>query len=435
MKNKLYLKLLSFLLVVSVLIAQFSVGAITISSSDRNHDRITQSYKNFVAIELYSFLQDNAGNISVFGDDYAGAFIDENDVLNVCILDSVNMKHYEKILGKENIKNISSELLKEMISKDDAFMSDTLASLEDTSNNITIKYKVSKFSLKYLTEIENALKPNMSKLGIQVLFIDQSDNLVYIYVSNRECIEKVNEFLSNRIKGYDTTAVKYVIEELNITTTATYYAYGGRLATSSAGNWTVGFNAKDSNGNFGVVTCGHAVSLGDSVYNEDNKKIGTVANRSHGSTIDASFIPFSNTLFVKWQETQYVSYPNSSIYPNISSVATSNQFVEGARVERYGIATDKTVGTIVTPNVNINGGSANPSYTNAFLYSNAPDIGDSGGPILLSTGTPKSLRYLAGINSAYIDFTDIGRLGIGSKAPDILSSFSLTAVTSENCLY
>ena len=178
----------------------------------------------------------------------------------------------------------------------------------------------------------------------------------------------------------------------------------------------------------------HSLGIGTKVYNENNKKIGTVTKSSFGSTIDASFTPFNNTLFVNWQETHYISYPGSSIYPCIASVASSNKFVEGARVERYGIATNKTVGTIVIPSVNIDGGSNNPSYTNAFMYSNAPSLGDSGGPVILSTGTPKSLKYLAGINSAYMDLSSYGRVGIGSKATDILNSFNLTALTSENCI-
>lgn len=414
-------------------------------------DEQVASIKNEVSSNLYFEVVKNISN-SNCADLFGGAYINQDDELVINVCDSSMLSYCKSILSNDKkftelekyinsndtiIDNIISFLnvksdyvakkLKKYILDNTYFIEEHIASLKDSYN---VNYEITDYSISHLEYVKDLLEQEASTFGIWLLTVDEKNNNIMLYVNDINMYDNIISYLLSIDETINSDILCISEVENNMTPTATYQAYGGRKMSSSEYVWTVGFNACDNNGNYGVVSCGHSATVGTKVYNEDGKKIGTITKNSFKNGIDASFTKFDDSLFIKWKSTYYVSEKESSIYSYISDVATESQYISGARVERYGLVTGKTVGRIIYPSVSITDNDTGITFKNMVVYDTIPIEGDSGGPVILSSGSAKCKRYIAAVNSLRATLGDGTVVGMGSKAYDILNNFNLTAVTN-----
>lgn len=300
-------------------------------------------------------------------------------------------------------------------------------SYSNISDIIHVNFVYCENSYNELTEVYDNLKDNLIELGISQLYIKESDNKIYAHIKDNDVIKSIESYLKD--KNSKLSIIKYMIDETEIIPTATYYAYGGRkISRPDAGYGTIMCNAFDSNGKYGVVTNAHVAPANTTMKNEDGQNIGKTSIRVHNSYMDAAFVPFNNTLFTTWKETAYVSEVGSNIYTAIPRIATSSEYVEGARVVKYGVTTGRTIGTILAINTSVT--SEGSTFYNLVKFSNNTIPGDSGGSVILNTGLPNAGNFLAVICTFGSKYPDSNPFGLGFRAYHVEERLGVTLLTN-----
>lgn len=411
-----------FLAIIIVLLISFAIPAFAIASSEDVEESI--AYKNYVAVELNALFMDAVEQNQSLKNAYGGAYIDKDGNYNILITSEDALCTLKNTVTTGSIsKVIDTALSDEMVS------TRTAKSVKDLSVN----YHIATFSYHYLSEIVDLLSANMAELGIEQVGVKQADNTVDIYVNASADQSDILSFLDKNFTDFDSEAVRFVKgDALYATANKTAYPgdeiyYTSWLSTYSG---TIGFHAKDSSGNYGLVTNSHVAPSGQSMK-YDGTTIGEPSYSTISGSIDAAFIPFDDTLFTTWQSTYQLKKYGTTIYGSIYDVASSSQIVEGARVKKYGITSLDNYGYITYTSNSAtfydHDGNLLGTLTDCIYFDNITQDGDSGGPVGLVAPIAKAKFYLAAIT-----FAGNSTTGVGCKVSNIVDAFDITPVTSVN---
>lgn len=215
---------------------------------------------------------------------------------------------------------------------------------------------------------------------VTAIGVDIKDNAVAVYIDS-----------SQKSRLYVQT-VKDCKEAINFENIKPVYGSGkGELASALYpggeinGDRSIGFWAKNSNGNLGIVTASHlSIIMGDEV-NVGGTTFGYAEKFSFGDSVDAVFVRLTNSNFT----------PSRFVQGHGFSLVSSSyvSLPVGATVYSRGNTSKNKTGTVL--DINYSCTLSGYSFTNVVKASNSVDGGDSGG-IVAGAGN-SSIRNVAGI--------------------------------------
>jgi hypothetical protein len=309
----------------------------------------------------------------ILPDEYAGAFIDDKNILHIKFVGESNTKKYKSIFAAEDSR---------------------------------VVYEQANVSLKMLLAIQDMLDLVMNDFDIASTMTDEINNGLKIGLLDMSRKEEIIKYLSENILELPVNNLFF--EEVSGIKSTASAAPGTNISDKSSGaaHMTVGYNAyKASTGQYGVVTAGHGTSVNQKMYNSSGSQIGTTSLRQFSGTIDAAFVPYASGF------TPIASSDFSQIW-TIPMVAGQNTY-------KRGITSGYNTGTLVS-------GSATGTYdgqtfTNQVVASNLQQAGDSGGPLWTKIGN-NNTTTLYGIAT----FADSNNQAWASYAYNINSAFGIS---------
>ena len=347
---------------------------------------------------------------NVYPSDYAGAFIDKNDVLHVVLVGEDNIALYRDALGNNDVYIIEQA--------------------ETTLND--------------LLAIQSLLDSVMIEFEIGMTATDEEANCLKIGLMNPNRESDVLNYLEENIDGFIPSSVMFKKSSGISLTQASNgpkeAIAGSTLAVpdnSDIGFYTAGFNATRG-GVVGVVTAGHKVVANSTEFkNSSLATIGKATIVAFKGKVDASFIPLPSTL------TKSYKFMNNSVCKfedNITDYYANEKFIpaiQGMLVYKFGAKTKNTRGTL--DNLNATGDFGGVVLSDQFIIGGdiKQEGGDSGCPVIdflikkPKTVTPHNIMGIA----TGVDDND-GTVYC-SKIGNIMSTLGLTvytgASTSCNC--
>lgn len=284
---------------------------------------------------------------------YGGAFLDadKNLVIQVTDLNEEVQKYFAELIDTDNIvfqevKYAYSELLEQM---------------EAISQNMTTNGALCDISGAGIVSSNN---------GINIYFDPNVTRVKYVR-GNYDEILWIDNISFIEVKSTEACSSPEVGSKINVDGT-NYNSYR-----------SIGFWAKDSAGNYGIVTAPHSTMTVGMSARIGSTSFGEVSSISFGGSVDCAFIRRTSTSFTP---TRNVSSLNLSISGYVRSV------LEGATIYTIGDETGLQSGTVLNSNHTAN--YSNTVLTNTFLTSNMVNNGDSGGVVLQYLN---SKIYIAGI--------------------------------------
>ena len=280
------------------------------------------------------------------------------------------------------------------------------------------------YSLKELEYIMNRLIEDAAVLLIQGIGISEVNNRIVVQTEL-----PFDVFLNSLDLNINQSMIELQRRETDLDERALYLLNGERIRIGTAfwgySDCTVGFPAKDSSGNPGIVTAGHCLEYwtrGKNVYYDGNHAGDTRDYIYHEGTVDAGFIELRDPLFEPSQDLVF-----GGSYDYLST--NSSYYAVGTYVQFRGTYGNNSVRTYaidygVITNVSftwIEGGVIlNSNMIEAEIITHS---GDSGGPLLVSVyiGEGYYELNLIGILSA-----GTSQLSLFSKTYDILDELNLT---------
>ncbi len=284
------------------------------------------------------------------------------------------------------------------------------------------------YSIKELKEAQNELLKSVNEYSINRISINVVNNSLDI--STRAIIENLDEIIKNMI-DITNVQVKYGIEDLNAM--YTYSVTNGDYYTINGGTCTVGFAARNADGDSGFVTAGHCVAGTNSGVGEDiiidGNTVGDIDSFifEDYSTADAAFVDLRNDWWYvnRWIPSYNLVFNNAYDYYNTSTTYP----VVGTVVAYYGDYNHDSIqyGEITDNSV----------IYNITTYEGRPDAiimdmvetdigavgGDSGGPFIrtLYIGGGQYVKYVLGIMTG-----GNSTMSVYSKVGNILDELDLT---------
>ncbi len=246
---------------------------------------------------------------------------------------------------------------------------------------------------------EEVLEVNVLGVGLSL-----RNNSISVYIEeeeensksllNKEDIRKsLFSFENIVIVVQKASAKKLAVEEGN------NEALGIRALTTlrpgqrinAAGSRSVGFWAKKTNGDIGIVTAPHDnLSSGTSVYLTDGTRFGSAQTPHFGGSVDAVFVKTTRTdLAISNKPAGYSFNLASETYRTLPEGATvyASGYVSGAT---SGVVSDTSFSTNVTGS-----NYTNYYFTDLVKVTMGTANGDSGG--IVAGGGNSTLRYVVGI--------------------------------------
>lgn len=155
------------------------------------------------------------------------------------------------------------------------------------------------------------------------------------------------------------------------------------LISSTYGSGSIGYRAKKSSGKVGIVTAGHVVPSQGIMVTFDGEYLDNAENIQVSGNIDASFIPYDESLF---------TFSNITMYGGVTLTKVVGSFVEGTSVRCEG-STSKTVkgGTVKDPSASVlatvvvGNETREIAFTDFIKTTMEVSRGDSGGICYLSS--------------------------------------------------
>lgn len=292
---------------------------------------------------------------------------------------------------------------------------DEIDTLNDSMQDFEVIYDSVEYSYNYLTEICSTLIPKMNEFEITVLFVDEFQNKISVStgISNRD---EIIRYLMEQNASFDERCISFANQTQLVHTDA-----GGTSIKANGNGFTLGYNAqKTSNGKYGFVTCGHAVSVGDTVKRNKlfGASLGVVKNSQLGGKIDASYIEYSN---------QDNKTPACMTGGFITGTFSSSQITAGMHVQKYGAKTEVQSGRVTAGSATVNVGTY--SFTDQVQLDIRQESGDSGAPVgynLIGPLEQGQTRPITLLGIATIADSSTWETAYASKACNINSAFGLS---------
>ena len=366
--------------------SQNTISTKTLDSEMGLQTAAYEAYKNAMK-KLCS--QTRSGDVS-YPDFYGGSYIDYDGDLVILI--------------KEGYEGDASDLLGTNV------------------DNVVIKN--CKYSYNELLNVLNLIRKKAEEKN-EILFkttsmygIDEESNSVNVVLYDKE------QRLIDLFKAKIANSPVLNFMEGDAATLHSGINCGGIISYSKDGkthNASMGYRAKDTNGNIGIVTAGHFISKGQSLMDSQKNTIGTcLYSRDYDGILDAAFCKITSTNYIPTNRIMYMA----NTAKDTLSTETMNP-PKGSYVNMVGQATGKRVsGTISNVSYDVLNASKKVLLQDVYLASYTSKSGDSGG-IVYALRSAHNQRLTVGINigSARINGTTYGMC---VKASNINRIFGLT---------
>lgn len=393
------MKKIFFLLLILISISSIEVASSTNLKKDsyyNKEEKQTKLLQDFKIFKEYSKVN------SKFAEEYAGAYFDEDHNL------VVNVKN-----GKKSKFESENALSKDFIVVEVDYSIQELKSAIKT--------------LSVLLDGETLLAIERDDSQNSIIIYTYGD---YAYIENE--INQVTDFKNVIIKHRDSifenklTATRYIVNGTSITVED----YGANTSTPL----TVGFGAKNSNGEVGVVTAGHhgAPDGSDTYCDSYFGRCGDVKDSIFGGSVDASFVKLRSTIFTTYKPSR--SLPNNEFYNNVyvNDDILDDVYVQNTIVRFYGDDSGATTGKILSLDYTDSVGGVTISSGVKCDYKAVN--GDSGGPVTVwfYLGGYTASKTVIGIQSySYLEnwaWVDGTSYSVFTRSDFILDELDLTPV-------
>lgn len=351
-----------FCFILLMLITLTSICSVDAASVTSDFEKREQKQ----ARALYEFdnLWSNEIDSHLFSTAFGGAYFDENDILRL----NFKSDFEQQILSKYNFEEI-------------------------------FEIGFSRYSIKELQEAITAILEYSIEYSISRVSIDDTTNS--IIVATRSNNDDLKNLLVKILK-IENIVIEYEASEFE---TLSYSLINGDSYLINGYNCTIGFAARNADGDAGFVTAGHCVSETGSTIGEDividGNTVGDVDSyifQNH-STADAAFVDLRSEW---WWSPSWIPSKNLVFNNSYYSLNTSSSYpVVGTIVAYYGDGNHSSIqyGEVTTSSMN-----ASMSGT-LILNLVETDIaligGDSGGPFVrtIYAGGGQYYKYVQGVLS------------------------------------
>jgi hypothetical protein len=359
---------------------------------------------------------EDGGNkeVVVYPDEYAGAFIDEDNRLHIVLTKPVGAE------TKYNYRAI-------------------------TGYDETVIFDIAEYSLSYLYDVQKVLDGVMAEFGIESTSLNEFVNRLEVGLVDRTKEGVVVEFLKAKFDGFDGRCLIFkdpVGIVLTAANTANNALSGSKVTYATGTDYgSFGFSAYDkSSGVYGVITAAHVATSGTTIYNAMGTQIGVASKRNFSNTVDAAFVPFPSGMSPSYN---YYTSSTPVFGDFLTGYCTNSIFVSGLTVNTLGNRTGHKTGTLTSASdsytIKIPSGFPNPptvdlKFTDQLKFSNGVLGGDSGGVIYhqIWSGTTlyPPINLIAGIVTAGDDILNLISLnGYGPKVENIMSVLNIGLYT------
>lgn len=238
--------------------------------------------------------------------EYAGMYLNDDGILVICYVeDSQVLKSQKAINSKQFNAKRTDALVNE---KNEVVVNDYMFK--------TVEY--SEMELLSAYELVNEIAER--GCGIETASIDVFSNRIVIGINDIEKMESINHNLSDITGMYAFEILDDNNEILDVATiNGTSAINNGSISSTPAGKvYSTALK------NWGIVTCGHGWTKGNSVYS-GNTKIGTIIDRYYDGKNDSSLISLNSGH--KYQDVKHDEFDSS--VPVVGSTLTLRGFVSG----------------------------------------------------------------------------------------------------------
>lgn len=335
-----------------------STRVVNHSEGDAASQQKANEYIEKINASFSPGLNRSANQASSYPDYYGGSFIDEQGKLVIYIKGDLAK-------GKQLLSTItgSSEFTTRPCQHSYQSLVDIMSKLNEIKLNPANKSKSNNFNTYALMDSKNQIIVDLD---------DYNDQQVAQFKKN---IINSSAIVFQKSSGR-------LIEEADLNP-------GCKAEADAAGSYgSFSFRAKrNSDGKVGMVTAGHVVSVGGSLY-YNGAVIGTCTIAQNSGSVDAAFVPVNNT-------TSYV--PTNQLCGTTTQLSTSTSLPSvGTTVNMRGATTGTSSGAVVSTNASTTNASG-VTFTNLTSASYASQSGDSGG-IIYTYISSTNTRYTVGIH-------------------------------------
>lgn len=358
----------------------------------------------------------------VYPDEYAGAYIDNNNNLIICYT-AGNLKALSGFYSAEKTTQITAERL-----------STFTASVREETVQQLVSFAEVKYSYNYLFELNDTMVDYFAEFGICSSALCEIENKVEVQLNDISLKASLEARLQADGIPLDAVNIVSVASAINADKNAypgdAIWYTTGFLGLGGKHTGTIGFNAV-YNGVAGVVTNGHVAESGKNMkVSAGTLGTPTFSTCANNGKVDVAFIPFPGSSWTSSGEIKQDGYTmpagyDGAIYSYLDAAVSSASLVVGAKIYKYGNTTGKTLGSLISTSINITvnyGTDDEPDrrvIKDCIEYSNARQGGDSGGPVgtYIADSWGRCRVNLAGLHFAG------GDTGFACKLSNILSQY------------
>ncbi|MDC2663193.1 MULTISPECIES: hypothetical protein [Bacteroidaceae] len=300
---------------------------------------------------------------NLYPDYYGGAFVNADDQLVVLISSSET--------NTQSVEQIKTRLI----------------------NNVL--YQSCKYSYNQLNEVIERLK--QSTINTSFLFdnvgmfgIDDEHNCVRVYLYNNTPAV-VNEF---KHVVLDTPMIEFSECTPIINNSLSCADSIGTIKGDGGHRASVGYRAKDNQGNCGIVTAGHFIGTGGNLC--DPVTFATIgeclSSRNNDGLIDAAFCKITSSQYAPTNKIAYTANPNIDTLSVDLAQPPQNLYVN-----MVGMRSGRKSGKVYIASMNVLDNNNHTILTDVILAEYSTQEGDSGGIVYALTSSINK-RSTVGIN-------------------------------------
>lgn len=305
-----------------------------------------------------------------YPDYYGGTYVNEEGQL-VVLTTSVNE-------SKAGVKQLKSKLANNVIYKDCKYSYNEL-------NEIVAQ----------LTQLTQQTPFLFEKVGM--FGIDDEHNCVRVFLYNNTP-STIQEFKSSIL---NTPAIEFAecskVEDNSLSCADSI----GTIKSAKKYRASVGYRAKDKNGNYGIVTAGHFISAGGKLCDPITfTTIGEcLSSRLDDGTIDAAFCKITSANYMPTNKIAYMTNPNVDTLSVDLAQPPQNLYVN-----MVGMKSKRQSGKVLISSMNVLNSEEKVILKDVIAAGYTTVNGDSGGVVYALTSSTNK-RSTVGINKGHSEVT------------------------------
>ena len=166
-------------------------------------------------------------------------------------------------------------------------------------------------------------------------------------------------------------------------------------------NASIGYRAKDKNGNIGIVTAGHFIKVNDILKDSANVEIGKCLYSKEEYYVDAAFCSITSKKHAPTNKIKFMK----DLQKDTLSIALA-QPPKGSWINMVGMVSKRSSGTIFNASYDVPNSAQKTIYKDVILAKYTSNSGDSGGIVYALTKATNT-RYTVGINLGSITYNGV----------------------------